>query len=202
MAMGELQLPFCGRPIGSRSPDAPAADRRKTIEWAAIALVAGSAACGTLLWRPRPLLLWNASSSSPIGLYSIGPRAGLRRGDVAVAWAPAWARRLADRRNYLPSPVPLVKRVAGAEGDRVCAVRRHIFVNGRLAALRRSRDPEGRPMPWWSGCRSLGRGELFLLSRGVPEAFDGRYFGVTRATDLVGKATLLWGKPAERSSDG
>jgi type IV secretory pathway protease TraF len=46
-------------------------------------------------------------------------------------------------------------------------------------------------MPWWSGCERLGKGDLLLLS---PDegAFDGRYFGVTRAREVVGTARLLW----------
>jgi type IV secretory pathway protease TraF len=57
-------------------------------------------------------------------------------------------------------------------------------------------------MPWWSGCRRLERGELFLLSPAGPLAFDGRYFGVTRPLELIGKAHLLWAKPAKGPSDG
>jgi type IV secretory pathway protease TraF len=111
-----------------------------------------------------------------------------------VAWAPAPARRLAAARHYLPAAVPLVKRVAAAPGDRVCATRETIFVNGRLAALRRLRDPSGRPMPWWSGCRVLRQGELFLLSPDTPDAFDGRYFGISGSSQIVGKAKLLWAR--------
>lgn len=146
----------------------------------------------TLIWPPRPFLLWNASPSSPVGLYALAFSDRIHVGDTVVAWAPAPARRLASARHYLPANVPLVKRVAAAAGDRVCAKRKTIYVNGRAAALRRVRDPSGRPLPWWSGCRVLRHGELFLLSPGAPEAFDGRYFGVTRSGEIVGKARLLW----------
>jgi type IV secretory pathway protease TraF len=88
--------------------------------------------------------------------------------------------------------VPLVKRVAAVSGARICANRNTILVNGRLAALRTARDPSGRPMPRWSGCVTLGKGDLMLLASRAPSAFDGRYFGVTRASDVVGKARLLW----------
>lgn len=102
----------------------------------------------------------------------------------------------------MPDNVPLVKQVAAVSGDRVCAKRRAIFVNGRPAAIRRLRDPSGRRLPWWSGCQVLGAGDLLLLSAGTPEAFDGRYFGVTRRREIVGKATLLWAKPARASNHG
>lgn len=159
---------------------------------AAVALISGAAAIGSLLCRPRPVLVWNASASSPRGLYAITFSGSARRGEMVVAWAPQWARRIAAERGYLPLAVPLVKPVAAVAGDRVCAAGSRTFVNGRFAAVRRFRDAAGRPMPWWSGCRMLGPGEMFLLSAGVGRAFDGRYFGVTRSGELVGRARLLW----------
>ncbi|MES2326264.1 MAG: S26 family signal peptidase [Pseudomonadota bacterium] len=141
---------------------------------------------------PRPRLLWNASASSPVGLYRIGPPKGVTRGDMVVAWAPKAARELAAARRYLPRDVPLIKPVAALAGDRVCARGTRIFLNGRIVALRHARDRAGRRMLWWTGCRRLGRGDLFLLSAGVPGAFDGRYFGITHAGELIGKARLLW----------
>lgn len=156
-----------------------------------LALLVCAALVGTVARPPRPLLLWNATPSSPVGLYRVAPQSELRIGDIAVAWAPVSARRLAAERAYLPFTVPLVKRVGATAGQRVCARGDRIFIDGREAALRRLRDPAGRPMPWWSGCTRLAPGELFLLSFGGL-AFDGRYFGVTRDSELVGRASLLW----------
>jgi type IV secretory pathway protease TraF len=48
----------------------------------------------------------------------------------------------------------------------------------------------------------LRSGELFLLTRGMPNAFDGRYFGVTRRDEFVGKARLLWPKAAKGPGHG
>ena len=157
------------------------------------ACVAALALTGTLLLPVTPILVWNASPSSPVGLYRVARTGSLSRGDMVVAWGPAWARRMAAERRYLPLRVPLVKMVAAVAGARICAKGSLLFVDGELAATRRSRDPSGRAMPWWTGCRSLRRGELFLLSPGSPEAFDGRYFGVTGQGQIVGKAGLLWG---------
>jgi type IV secretory pathway protease TraF len=146
---------------------------------------------GTLLAPPRPLLLWNASASSPVGLYAIKRGHVPRVGDMVIAWPPPSGGRLAAIRNYLPAGVPLVKPVAAVSRSRVCAIGSAILVNGRLAAFRRTHDSSDRPMPWWSGCERLGKGDLLLLSPD-PMAFDGRYFGVTRARDVVGTAKLLW----------
>lgn len=158
---------------------------------------AGSAAAvtallATLLWPPRPLLVWNASASSPIGLYHVGPAGGVRPGEMVIAWPPDDARELGARRRYIPRNVPLVKRVAAAAGDRVCAIGEAIFVNGRLETLRRTVDASGRPLPWWTGCEDIAEGDLFLLTPEVRDAFDGRYFGVTSEHQILGRARLIW----------
>ena len=165
--------------------------RLRMVAVAAAAVIA-TILVGTLLWPPRPLLVWNASASSPIGLYLIGPPTGAGRGDTVIAWPPEPARELGAERRYLPRNVPLVKRVAAVAGDRVCAVGEAVFVNGRLETLRRASDPSGRPMPWWTGCEELSGGDLFLLTPEVADAFDGRYFGITRRSEIVGRARLLW----------
>ena len=156
--------------------------------------IAGGAACLglTIVFPPRPLLLWNASASAPIGLYFVSGRAPAARGEMAVAWPPGAARELAARRRYLPAKVPLVKRVAALKGDTVCALGQVVTVNGTIAANRRSVDRAGRPLPNWQGCVSLGRGMLFLLVGTQPDSFDGRYFGPTDVADVIGKATPLW----------
>lgn len=141
---------------------------------------------------PKPRLVWNASASAPVGLYAVSPDAALARGDMVVAWVPAPARKLAASRGYIPLNVPLVKRVAAVPGDEICAAGESIFVAGRRAALRRAADGRGRPMPWWTGCRTLGSGEHLLLMAGAPHSFDGRYFGITKADEIVGKARPLW----------
>lgn len=192
-----------------RRPAQPCLTRRRPLArparaariWCAVALMVSAALGVSLLWRPRPVLVWNASASSTVGLYLVTPPARARVGDMVVAWAPASARRLGSSRRYLPFNVPLVKRVVAVAGDRVCARRDRIYVNARITAVRRSRDPSGRPMPWWSGCRLLRPRELFLLTPGMPNAFDGRYFGVTRGDKLIGKARLLWASPSRSASD-
>ena len=188
--MAESAVPTLPEPA---SPTARPARRRPIPSLIAGGACVALALTGTLLLPVTPILVWNASPSSPVGLYRVARTGTLSRGDIVVAWGPPWARRMAAERRYLPLRVPLVKKVAAVAGARICAKGSLLFVDGKLAAKRRSSDPSGRAMPWWTGCRSLRRGELLLLSPGKPEAFDGRYFGVTGEGEIVGKARLLWG---------
>jgi conjugative transfer signal peptidase TraF len=167
--------------------------RRLRLRRRAALIAAGIACLGlTIALPPVPRLVWNASASAPIGLYAVSPGAALQRGDMVIAWPPAEARQLAARRHYLPSNVPLVKRVAGIAGDRICAVDRVVTLNGRPVAIRRAADAESRDLPAWQGCIRLGPRMQFLLMTDTPNSFDGRYFGPTLAQDIIGKATPLW----------
>lgn len=169
-------------------------DRRWRLRLAGIAAAAllSCALLGTLLWPPAPLLVWNVTRSSPLGLYQVSPARSLSPGHFVIAWPPDAARLLAAERRYLPSNVPLVKEVAAVAGDRVCAVGEAVFVNGRFEAFRRTQDSAGRSLPGWTGCHDLQDGELFLLLPGRADSFDGRYFGPTRRAELIGKARPLW----------
>jgi conjugative transfer signal peptidase TraF len=148
----------------------------------------------TMAFPPAPRLVWNASASAPIGLYAVIPGAPVDAGDMVIARVPDPWRMMAAQRRYIPANVPLVKRVAAAAGDEVCALGQEIFINGAWVVERRVADAKGRPMPWWSGCVRLRGHQLFLLMAGSPASFDGRYFGVTKGGLVVGKARLLWAR--------
>lgn len=167
---------------------------RRMLRRRAVCVAIGCAfVLGSTLFDPAPRLVWNASASAPIGLYTVSPEALAEPDDMVVARVPVPFRPLAATRHYLPENVPLVKRVVAAAGDEVCALNREIFVNGYWIAERRTVDGAGRSMPLWHGCVRLRGHQLFLLMD-APDSFDGRYFGVTEGDDVVGKARLLWAR--------
>lgn len=170
------------------------APRRAPLSRRAVAIVGlGLGLLGaTIVVTPTPRLVWNASASAPIGLYGNTPDMPIARGDMVIARMPAAMRALAESRGYLPAGVPLVKRVAGVEGDMVCAFGQEILLNGQQIAERLPIDGRGRALPWWNGCRSLSHGQYFLMMKGNAASFDGRYFGISTAADILGKARPLW----------
>ena len=156
---------------------------------AAIALLGGESFVTT-----RPLLIYNASASAPIGFYRVLPPDPLRRGELVLVRTPKSVRDLAAKRGYLPLGVPLVKRVAALSGDTVCIVHHVVRIDGRPVAKQRAEDTKGRPLPQWSGCRTLGSDDVFLLMAGIPDSFDGRYFGPVSARAVIGCLVPL-GRP-------
>ena len=141
--------------------------------------------------QARPLLLWNATASAPIGLYAVRPDRRPSVGELVVVRPdPALARWMVARR-YIGHGVPLVKRVAAAHGDRVCRFGVRVSIDGCPAAMALVRDRLGRPLPTWRGCRQLQDGQLFLLNA-VPTSLDGRYFGPSASSAVIGRAVPLW----------
>jgi conjugative transfer signal peptidase TraF len=171
----------------------------KRDKWMILGVFLIEALVFTLLFPPPQILVWNSSASAPIGLYYVDSwkrldhqTGDIRIDDMVVAWPPKATRKLAADRYYLPAGVPLIKRVAAAEHDSVCADGDQIIIDGGWVIPRRKVDAKGRALPWWHGCHVLEAGALFLMMEEHPSSFDGRYFGVTAPRDVIGKATLLW----------
>jgi type IV secretory pathway protease TraF len=47
-------------------------------------------------------------------------------------------------------------------------------------------------MTSWSGCRALSDGEFFALNANVPTSLDGRYFGPSLLSSVIGRAIPVW----------
>ena len=172
-----------------------AARRRRVRLWRRAAAIGVLTAMlgATIATPPRPWLVWNASASAPVGLYGVSAPHDMQTGDMVIARVPDRWRMLSAERRYVPAEVPLVKRVAAAPGDNVCAWGSAVFINRKWAASRSPVDAKGRAMPWWNGCTLLRGGAVFLLMDD-PASFDGRYFGPTPRGDIIGRARLLWAR--------
>lgn len=137
-------------------------------------------------------LVWNASASVPIGLYTIEPIGRMNVTQLVLARPPEpLAAFLADS-GYVGVGVPLLKRIAALPGQTVCRDGLDVKVDGVTWATARERDRLGRPLPRWAGCRTLTDGEVFLMNWEEPSSLDGRYFGPLPARSIVGRATPVW----------
>lgn len=158
-------------------------------------LLAGVVFAATLATLTVPVsryAVWNATASVPTGLYAIRGKASLHVGERVAVEPPLTLRGLLAERGYLPNGVPLVKRIAAVSGQRVCRFGHGVTIDGDFAGVARARDSRGRLLPAWFGCRKLRPGELFVMNPAAPDSFDGRYFGVLRITQVIGRATPVW----------
>jgi conjugative transfer signal peptidase TraF len=162
------------------------------LKWAMATFVATSA-IAVSTWIDAPTkLIWNASTSTPIGFYSVEPAGRLEVTDLVAVDAPEpIASFLADG-GYLPRDTPLLKRVLGLPGQTVCRIGIVITVDGVEMGTAVERDRLGRSLPEWQGCRVITDGDIFLMNWDVPDSLDGRYFGPIPASLVIGRAVPLW----------
>lgn len=150
----------------------------------------------SVVGAPR-LLLWNNSASVPIGLYRVLPPRVLQVGDVVVVTPPEPLAATLATRGSLPTGVPLIKPITALDGQIICRQGLRITIDGAVVGMALAHDHRGRPLPAWTGCRTLGPSDVFLMNPTEPDSFDGRYFGALPVSSVIGRAAPLW-IPKER----
>jgi conjugative transfer signal peptidase TraF len=142
--------------------------------------------------RQHAVLIWNATASTPIGLYALRPSQQLRAMDLVAIRPPARIARFLADEGYLPRGALLLKHVLALAGQTVCRFDHRILVDGAVESEAKDRDHLNRPLPVWTGCRTLSPGQIFVLNPSVPDSLDGRYFGPLPISSVVGRAMPLW----------
>ncbi|WP_137819176.1 S26 family signal peptidase [Pseudomonas sp. 2FG] len=178
-----------------------AAPRPRSLLRARIVL-AGLSACGlaALAWvsfmQPDARVIYNPSDSVAVGWYRVdssGRRTdSLPVGSIVLTRLPDAVALFAAQRGYLPTGIPLLKRVGAVAPQEVCVTDGAVRIDGVPVAVALHTDRMGRSLRAWPGCRRLRPGELFLLSTTNPASFDSRYFGPIAASAVLGVAHSLW----------
>jgi conjugative transfer signal peptidase TraF len=146
----------------------------------------------TSLAKQKPRLIWNASESVPVGLYTIAPVRKLLVTNLVVVIPPEpLAVFLADG-GYLPLGIPLIKPILALSGQSICRRKLRVSVDGIEVGVALDHDGRGRALPVWEGCRVIKQDEVFLMNRRKPASLDGRYFGPISLSAIVGRAEPLW----------
>ncbi|MDK7585030.1 S26 family signal peptidase [Alcaligenes faecalis subsp. phenolicus] len=178
----------------------PRSRLRARIVVATLAAIGFAALAWAALVSPLPRLTYNPSDSVAVGWYRIDPfdprTTSLPRPlsveSIVLVPLPARAATLAAQRGYLPTRVPLLKRVGAVAPQHVCIVAGQVRIDGVPAAAVLPADRMGRALPSLPLCRRLEPGELFLLSVTNPASFDSRYFGPVSASAVIGVARPIW----------
>jgi conjugative transfer signal peptidase TraF len=146
----------------------------------------------SLCMKPAPRLLWNASESVPVGLYSVEVGDQLAVTNLVVAMPPNSLATFLNERGYVPLGVPLIKRILALRGQSVCRNELVISVDGIAMGTALAHDRQDRPLPVWQDCRAIAQDEVFLMNWDEPASFDGRYFGPIPLHAIIGRAKPLW----------
>jgi conjugative transfer signal peptidase TraF len=137
-------------------------------------------------------LIWNASASAPIGLYTVAPADRVEVPELVAVDPPGVLAAFLDARGYVPEGVPLMKRVLAVAGQTVCRTGLVVTIDGIEVGVALERDHSGRDLPVWQGCERVPAGAVFLMNWQVRDSLDGRYFGLTPTSQIIGRAVPLW----------
>ncbi|MBA4208403.1 MAG: S26 family signal peptidase [Parvibaculum sp.] len=155
--------------------------------------LAGVALIVLLAWTAHaPHLFWNASASTPIGLYRAMPAGRIEVGHLVVVTPPTDIAEMLHQRGYLPRGVQLIKRVLALPGTQVCRRGTTIVAYDHAYGEAREHDALGRDLPAWQGCRTLRPGEVFLMNWDAPDSLDGRYFGPLPSAIITARVIPVW----------
>lgn len=157
------------------------------------AMFGGAAALvAPIVLEITPAYIWNASESIPIGLYRVQPADKLFVTELLAVQPPEPLATFLDLNGYLPTGLPMLKRVLALPGQTVCRTGLTVSVDTIEMGEARDRDGRGRPLPKWQGCRLVGEGELFVMNWQSSNSLDGRYFGFLPASAVIGRALPVW----------
>ncbi len=163
--------------------------RRRTLTVTALAVIGIAAASAV---ETPTKLIWNATASAPVGFYTVEPADRIDVPELVAIMPPEPLAAFMVERGYIGRGVPLLKRVLGLPGQRVCRHGATIAVDNVEMGDALERDRMGRDLPVWQGCLIIGDGELFLMNWDIRDSLDGRYFGPVPASSVIGRALPLW----------
>lgn len=160
--------------------------------WLTLTAVSIAFAVGGLVYRIDPVAFYNPSESQRPGVYIFDKQSPTKIGDTIAIMPPEDVATFLADRGYLPHGLPLLKTVAADAGDTVCRHGPTVYRNGRPIAAAASVDHMGRQLPSWTGCRTIGDQDVFLIATRVSDSLDSRYFGPFPKKNILGKVRLLF----------
>lgn len=130
----------------------------------------------------------NTTASFPLGLYKVVKNTTVTRGVFVEICAPDKKNiqllKLQKENDGICSngTIPLLKKVAAMEGDKITVTNSKVFVNGVEQA---NSTIYAKKVRYYAQTQTLQKGEIFVMSDYNPMSYDSRYFGALKAKDIL-----------------
>lgn len=158
-------------------------------------ILIGTAVVAALLFfafPPKQRFMMNLTDSVPVGLYLMHYDSSIGVGDL-VAFPPIGnVGEMMRSRNYISDSTPLIKIVAGVQGDEFCIdSNRNFIINGKTFGVALDADSKGQPLPRINGCATVGSEDVLVVGHSH-RSFDSRYFGTVSKKIITAKLSPIW----------
>ena len=97
------------------------------------------------------------------------------------------AKKFAGVRHGLP----LIKKVVGVFGDRICVKNSGIFINKKKFGSVVKKSSGDLVLPALRACKRLKRGQVYVLGESR-DSFDSRYLGIVSSKDIQKIDTVIY----------
>jgi conjugative transfer signal peptidase TraF len=144
----------------------------------------------------------NLTPSVPVGLYVADHHIGaITRGEIVSFGPHNAAARYGFQRGWIKPGGAYIKRVGAIAGDLVCVDNALSIARnsaGSLGTLERigpvaKVDRNGRPLPHeLAGCRRVPVGYFLPVGDGLPNSYDGRYYGFVPVLAVQTTLSPMW----------
>lgn len=137
-------------------------------------------------------ITFSSTKSMPRGLYLVIPAKKFSPQEIVEFTPPNNTLTFLKNKNWIPKSGRMIKYVFAVPNDKVCISGSSIWVNNnKIASVHKYYD-KNKLLPQTKFCGKLNTDEYLLLSTQNKRSFDGRYFGITPAKKILGKAIPLF----------
>ena len=129
--------------------------------------------------------------SMPEGYYLTYYTQNITRDDDVLFKPNEHIQQFIVDHGWLPKGVPLLKRIVGIPGDKLCIKQRKVAINNKTIAIIKHKDSQGNPLPVFQFCGVIARNQYFVQGIANDHSFDSRYYGLISSNQIISKAIKL-----------
>ena len=129
--------------------------------------------------------------SMPEGYYLTYSTQDITRDDNVLFKPNERIQQFIVDHGWLPKGVPLLKRIVGIPGDKLCIKQQKVSINNKTIAIITDKDSKGNLLPVFQFCGVIARNQYFVQGIANDHSFDSRYYGLILGNQIISKAIKL-----------
>lgn len=136
-------------------------------------------------------LIKQVTPSMPKGYYLTYRTEDIGRNDDVLFQPNEKTQQFIVGHGWLPKGVPLLKRIVGIQGDRLCIKQQQVVLNNKTIASIKDKDIKGNQLPQFQFCGVIAHNQYFVQGIANDHSFDSRYYGLISGNQIISKAIKL-----------